>query len=81
MLEIYTPNCSKTVRLRDSDKILTIETGSNYFLSKQKPGMVLKIRAKGRKTNYNIITLIQNILHKRFSYKMGKKLFIRNYII
>ncbi|CAL1676463.1 unnamed protein product [Lasius platythorax] len=43
----------------------------NIFVCDRRPGMVLKIRAKGRKTNYSIITLIQSILHKRFSYKMG----------
>jgi len=42
----------------------------NFFCD-HRPGMVLKIRAKGRRTDHNIITLIQGILHKRFSYKMG----------
>ncbi|KMQ85546.1 ester hydrolase c11orf54-like protein [Lasius niger] len=41
------------------------------FYSDGKPGMVLKIRARGRRTDHSIITLIQSILHKRFSYKMG----------
>ncbi|XP_029168303.1 uncharacterized protein LOC114938477 [Nylanderia fulva] len=45
--------------------------GENYYCSNNEPGMVLKIRVKGRKINYNIITLIQNILHKRLYFKMG----------
>ncbi|XP_029173383.1 uncharacterized protein LOC114942226 [Nylanderia fulva] len=55
--EIYTPN----FRL----------PSKNYCFSMGKPAMVLKIRAKGRKINYNIITLIQNILHKRLYFKIG----------
>lgn len=49
------------------------------FYSDGKPGMVLKIRARGRRTDHSIITLIQSILHKRFSYKMGKELSIYEY--
>ncbi|XP_029178063.1 uncharacterized protein LOC114945887 [Nylanderia fulva] len=72
ILEVYTPNYSERMMLSDMHQILDIKAGKNYFLSKRKPGMVLKIRAKGRKiTNYNIITLIQNILHKRLWYKIG----------
>ncbi|XP_029168274.1 uncharacterized protein LOC114938448 isoform X2 [Nylanderia fulva] len=68
-LEVYTPNDLE--RQISRDEIIHIKTGWNYFRNRQKPGMVLKIRAKGRKTNYNIITLIQNILHKRLYFKIG----------
>ncbi|XP_029168265.1 uncharacterized protein LOC114938448 isoform X1 [Nylanderia fulva] len=69
ILEVYTRNDLE--RQINRNEIIHIKTGWNHFLSKQKPGMVLKIRAKGRKTNYNIITLIQNILHKRLYFKIG----------
>ncbi|XP_029159973.1 uncharacterized protein LOC114931979 [Nylanderia fulva] len=58
-------------RVRVGNEMIQLMEGANYYNSMQKPGMVLKICAKGRKTNYNIITLIQNILHKRLYFKIG----------
>ncbi|XP_029173382.1 uncharacterized protein LOC114942225 [Nylanderia fulva] len=69
ILEVYTRNDLE--RQINRNEIIHIKTGCNHFRSLQKSGMVLKIRAKGRKTNYNIITLIQNILHKRLYFKIG----------
>ncbi|XP_029168286.1 uncharacterized protein LOC114938461 [Nylanderia fulva] len=70
ILEVYTPY-DLYIMPEGSYERIPIEMGTNYFISNHKPGMVLKIRVKGRKTNYNIITLIQNILHKRLYFKIG----------
>ncbi|XP_029176944.1 uncharacterized protein LOC114945026 [Nylanderia fulva] len=64
--EIYT-----RLMIRINNEVVPYIAEGNHFFSDLKPGMVLKIRAKGRKTNYNIITLIQNILHKRLYFKIG----------
>ncbi|XP_029176942.1 uncharacterized protein LOC114945025 isoform X1 [Nylanderia fulva] len=70
ILQVYTPYNIEIMQ-EDSNERISFKMGTNYYTSNHEPGMVLKIRAKGRKTNYNIITLIQNILHKRLYFKIG----------
>ncbi|KMQ84284.1 ester hydrolase c11orf54-like protein [Lasius niger] len=58
--------------LDESDPVRPIRLHTKYkFFTEDRPGMVLEMYARGRKTNQSIITLMQNILHRRFSHKMG----------
>jgi len=49
----------------------------NFFFSEGRTGNVIEVRAKGRRTSHDIITLIQYCLHHYYDDKtIGKKLSI-----
>ncbi|XP_025270529.1 ester hydrolase C11orf54 homolog [Camponotus floridanus] len=49
--------------INDPNKMKCSMLGT-FFLSEGKPGNVIEVRAKGRRTNYDIITLIQSCLER-----------------
>ena len=49
-----------------------------FFVSEGRPGLVIRVRAKGRKTiNTDIITSMQTILYERYTRNENK--YVGNY--
>ena len=63
-------------KLTDPNKM--IATQGNMFVSEGRAGLVIRVRAKGRKTiNTDIITSMQTILYERYRRKERK--YVGNY--
>ncbi|XP_071644516.1 ester hydrolase C11orf54 homolog [Temnothorax longispinosus] len=63
-----TTDGSRIEMLTDPYQIMCSFVG-NFFVSKGKNGNVLRVRAKGRESNLDIITIMQGILYKRYCEK------------
>ena len=68
----------KTIIKKLTDPNQMITNYGTFFVSEGRPGLVIRVRAKGRKTiNTDIITSMQTILYERYTRNENK--YVGNY--